>query len=264
MNTIVAAASERLISSEMSNVMHIPTDCATSNYQRTIHDPTVWRHLQDVYMDTIEDKEYYQKWETFPSYSGIKVAVEVRDDGPRGRSLYASEFIHEGTQVWEGVHNANFLHPEELQAFLQELDHDLQCDALLWAYAEKGRDYVSLALDPASFLNHGETKEVINLDVDCHALRDIEIGEELLGNYSEFIDFSNHKLDWFTEIRGLAWNDEQQQQQGPQPLRWSSVEDYNLFGAPKISSSNQEILTQQEDSNKGEESPSCDAEPMLN
>ena len=65
--------------------------------------------------------------------------------------------------------------------------HDLQCDILLWSYVEKGEGYVSLALDDGSFVNHGETSDVINLDKDCSAIRDIEIGEELLENYTEFV-----------------------------------------------------------------------------
>ena len=52
---------------------------------------------------------------------------------------------------------------------------------------EKGEGYVSLALDDGSFVNHGETSDVINLDKDCSAIRDIEIGEELLENYTEFV-----------------------------------------------------------------------------
>lgn len=114
-----------------------------------------------------------------------------------------------------------------MRNFLQELDHDLQCDALLWAYVEKDTNYVALALDPASFVNHGESEDVINLDKDCYALRDIEIGEELLEDYSDFIGFSDNRVEWFHRIRGVAWKEE-----GPSK-RSHSTEEYNLVGAPK-------------------------------
>lgn len=252
MNSIIAAITELATSGEPNNDIppfQIPTDCATSNYERTIHSPLVWRHLQEIYIDTLDDPIYAEKWETFPSYSSYKVAFEVRDDGPRGRSIYAAEPIYEGTQVWEDFHSAIFKNREELQSFLQELDHDLQCDVLLWAYPEKDHDHVSLALDPASFMNHGDTEEDINLDVDCVALRDIDIGEELLGDYSDYVEFSNDKFDWFTELRGMAWSE-----QPDAPIRSSSAEEYNLLGAPK----RQEIATE----NEIADTPSCDAEPM--
>ena len=108
-----------------------------------------------------------------------------------------------------------------------QLDHDLQCDALLWAYVEKDTNYVALALDPASFVNHGENEDVINLDGNCYALWDIEIGEELLEDYSDFIGFSDNQVEWFHQIRGIAWKE-----QGPS-TRSHSAEEYNLIGAPK-------------------------------
>lgn len=232
----------------MANTNSVPLDCGNSGYERKIHDPTIWRHLQTVYIDTIDDPKYAQEWETFPSYSGFKVAIDVKV-GHRGRGVYAAERIKKGTLVWNEVHTATFLNAQELQDFLRPLDYDLQCDVLLWAYPEKDKHYVSLALDPASFMNHGDTEEDINLDADCVALRDIDIGEELLSNYSDWVEFSNDKFDWFTELRGMAWSE-----QPDAPIRSSSAEEYNLLGAPKI----QETTTE----NEIAETPSCDAEPM--
>ncbi len=207
----------------------VPLDCGNSGYERKIHDPTVWRHLQTVYIDTIDDPKYAEEWETFPSYSGFKVAIDVRDDGHRGRGVYAAERIKKGTLVWNEVHTATFLNAQELQNFLRPLEYELQCDVLLWAYVEKEtNDVVELALDPASFMNHGEGEEDNNLDVNCAATRDIEIGEELLQDYSSFIGFSdNTRVEWFHQIRGLAWKEH------GAPTRSHSTDDYNMLGAPK-------------------------------
>ena len=212
----------------------IPRDCGNSGYQRKIHDPSVWRHLQEVYIETVGDndnrfaKKYANKWEDYASYSGFNVAVEVKDDGHRGRSIYAAEPIRKGTKVWNSFHLARFHTPREMKDFLQQLDHDLRCDALLWAYVEKGKGYVALALDPASFVNHGETKDVINLDADCYAMRDIAMGEELLEDYSHFIGFKNNEVEWFHRMRGISWKEEQ----GPTSRSHSATE-YNVLGAPK-------------------------------
>ena len=209
----------------------IPKDCGNSGYQRKIHDPTVWRYLQQMYIETNENahaQTYAEKWETYPSYSGFTVTVDIRDDGHRGRSVYAAEPIKKGTLVWDPFHLAQFHTPQEMRDFLQELDYDLQCDALLWAYVEKNTNYVALALDPASFVNHGESEDVVNLDENCYALRDIEIGEELLENYSHFIGFDNNQqVEWFHRIRGVAWKEE------GHSTRSHSAEEYNLIGAPK-------------------------------
>mmetsp|Transcript_919 Transcript_919/g.1942 ORF Transcript_919/g.1942 Transcript_919/m.1942 type:complete len:275 (-) Transcript_919:674-1498(-) len=208
----------------------LPLDCATSGYHRAIHDATTWRFLQETYLDSVDERNargYRARRRQIPSYSGFNVAVEVRDDGHRGRSVYAMEPIARGTTVWDSTHLVRFTSPIEMRAFLGRLDHDLQCDALLWAYVEKDFGYVSLALDPASFVNHGESEDVINLDADCNALRDIEVGEELLENYTHFIGFEEDDNMWFNRIRGVAWKE------GGPPDRARSTNEYNLLGAPK-------------------------------
>eukprot|EP00537_Pseudo-nitzschia_pungens_P005091 CAMPEP_0172369300 /NCGR_PEP_ID=MMETSP1060-20121228/31985_1 /TAXON_ID=37318 /ORGANISM="Pseudo-nitzschia pungens, Strain cf. cingulata" /LENGTH=296 /DNA_ID=CAMNT_0013094177 /DNA_START=285 /DNA_END=1175 /DNA_ORIENTATION=- len=208
----------------------IPRDCATSNYKRAIHDALTWRHLQDVYIETVDHKDYSQRRETHPSYTGFAVEVVVENEGHRGRSVYAAEPIRKGTKVWHSNHLVPFKTPRDLQSFLSKLDHDLQCDALLWAYIEKGEGYVSLALDPGSYINHGETENVINLDEDCYALRDIQMGEELLENYTEFIGFGEEEgVEWYNQIRGWAW---QEGELGSHEAE--STDEYNLLGAPKV------------------------------
>jgi len=207
----------------------LPQDCATSGYKRVIHNPITWRYLQNVYIDTVDDEQsqkYVNLRKELTSYSGFNVDVVVKDVGHRGRSVYAAEPIAKGTQVWESGHLVEFHTPQELLKFLGKLGHDLQCDALLWAYVAKGKGYLSLALDPASFVNHGENDAVTNLDKDCYAIRDIDMGEELLEDYSHFIGFKGVK--WFHKIRGVAWKEDGSAD------RAHSTDEYNLLGAPKM------------------------------
>jgi len=166
----------------------IPEDCATSNYPRLIHDKSTWKFLQDTYYDTVNNSNGYSYNKRLSQSSGFMVDIIVKDDGYRGRSVYANQFIKKGTKIWNSIHLVSFKTSKQLKTFLSAINnHDLQCDALLWAYVEKGEGYVSLALDDGSFVNHGESTDVINLDKDCVAVRDIQIGEELLENYTEFV-----------------------------------------------------------------------------
>jgi hypothetical protein len=181
----------------------LPQDCATSNYSRLIHDKSTWKFLQDMYYKTVDNSNDYPMKKRLSRPSGFTVDIVVKDDGYRGRSVYADEYIKKGTKIWNALHLVYFKTPKQLKSFLFSLStrlitdnnvnvnlvHDLQCDILLWSYVEKGEGYVSLALDDGSFVNHGETIDDINLDKDCYALRDIQIGEELLENYTEFVSF---------------------------------------------------------------------------
>jgi len=208
----------------------IPNDCATTGYKRVIHDPHIWRFLQETYIKSVNERsagKYSARRDKLPSYSGFTVAFEVKDHGPRGRSIYAAEPIAKGTKIWDPTHLVKFHTPREMKEFLGRLDHDLQCDVLLWAYVEKGLGYVSLVLDPASFTNHGERPELINMDDNNHATRDIQMGEELLENYSKFIGFDEDSVEWFHEMRGIAWKE------GGPPARSHSTNEYNLLGASK-------------------------------
>ena len=207
----------------------IPQDCATSNYLRLMHDQATWKFLQDTYYQTVDnnsnDDEYSRRKKRFSKKpSGFTVDVIVKDDGYRGRSVYANQFIQQGTKIWNSIHLVSFQTPKQFKSFLFNLDstsktrsnvrgglnkknkidinvHDLQCDILLWSYVEKGEGYVSLALDDGSFVNHGETSDVINLDKDCSAIRDIEIGEELLENYTEFVSLCLFVLYYVYSVR---------------------------------------------------------------
>jgi hypothetical protein len=210
----------------------VPLDCGTSGYKREIPDPDTWRYLQDTYLDNVKNQftdRYKERNEEMPSYSGFRVAVEVKDTGlETGRGVFALEPILKGTKIWDSAHLVSFHYPHEMRSFLKKLDHKSRCDALLWAYPEKDAEYVSLALDPASFVNHGESAEDVNLDQLLYTTRDIEVGEELFHNYTDFMDFESESTQWFNQIRGKAWK------QDKSPFWTNSTTDYNVLGGPVI------------------------------
>jgi hypothetical protein len=140
--------------------------------------------------------------------SGFQVPYVVKDDGPHGRSLYALTDIPKGTTVWKPINYAKFFTEEEFVTFMNLLPHDVQCDVLLWAYPTTGggRPVVALDMDDGSYMNHASTPEELNVDGNsAKATRNIQAGEELLTNYTQFFKF--HKsTDWFETIRNRAWD----------------------------------------------------------
>ena len=202
----------------------LPTDCATSNYPRLIHDGKTWMHLQTIYHDEGYGRKSYHH-QTVARYKDVWYSgidneyAEPRDNGDgRGRGMYAVRDIPKGTRIWdtrlEWIMNEGFWKSKEkMLDFLQRLPHDLQCDVLLWAFAstETGgngevKKYVECNLDEASFFNHAERAELINIHgVGNVATRDIKKGEELLMDYGTFISLGEESIPWWDEIRNTAW-----------------------------------------------------------
>jgi len=256
----------------------LPTDCATSNYPRVLHDEKTWRFLQRVFYEQSYARSSYHHrlmgrhenlW-----YSGVDdYYVQAWDDvAGRGRGLYAVRDIPAGTKVWyfneDWVVNDGFWDTKQkMTAYLERLPHDLQCDVLLWAYAaapvRKGMQgsYVECNLDEASFINHAEHPDLVNVMVPQNiAARDIKEGEELLMDYSSFISLGEEAIPWWDEIRNTAWQETEAQDMAnydsdtdatSQANRSSSsppsvesieggadpMDEYVKYGAPKVKAS---------------------------
>jgi len=205
----------------------LPTDCATSNYPRLLHGGKTWKFLQNVFHEqSYAKKSYHHRIHArhrHQGYSGVEDDyIEARDDGDgRGRGMYAIRDIPRGTKTWYfGIgwmtNDGEWSTRESMLGFLERLPHDLQCDVLLWAYAvqpsrkkssgKKGERFVECNLDEASFFNHGERPDLVNIEHN-RASRDIEEGEELLMDYGSFIALGEEALPWWDEIRNTAWKE---------------------------------------------------------
>jgi len=207
----------------------IVKDCATSNYPRLMHGEETWRYLQRVYRETKHPDRKYEADDG--PHTGMQIPFYIRDDGPRGRSLYAAVDIPKGTQVWKPKNTASFDTRDQFVSFLTRLPHDLQCDILLWAYVAKDYEHVEVVLDEASFVNHGDSPELLNLDTKDYTTRDIKAGEELLEDYTKFIGMNEVK--WFDKIRSAAWDDHQSTQN--KHSEKSVADGYVRLGVPKES-----------------------------
>ena len=113
------------------------------------------------------------------------VKTELRASEIHGFGVFAAEFIPAGTVVWVFQPEFDFRVSEESVATLP----DLARQKLLHYSAKWGGGYV-VSADYARFLNHSENANLKTTDEpDCDvAIRDIQIGEELLEDYREFDD----------------------------------------------------------------------------
>jgi len=110
-----------------------------------------------------------------------------------GLGVFAAEHIIAGTVVWTFREGFDFRVSEESVAALPEIARD----KLLHYSAKWGGGYV-ISADDARFLNHSTDANLRTMDdPDCDiAIRDIEIGEELLEDYREFDDtFAGRPID---------------------------------------------------------------------
>jgi len=151
----------------------------------------------------------------------------VRDDGPRGRSIYAAELIPKGTKFYDSSACVHFDKESHLTDYLRLLPHDLQCDILLWTWANKYG--AELCLDEGSYMNHGEKPE-LRTHHNTKALRDLQPGEELLEDYSVYVHTDE---GWFNELRGRSWGEMEE-------TGGAEIEKYTSQGAPEVPQQEQE------------------------
>mmetsp|Transcript_4441 Transcript_4441/g.5146 ORF Transcript_4441/g.5146 Transcript_4441/m.5146 type:complete len:261 (+) Transcript_4441:29-811(+) len=213
----------------------VTTGCSQSNYPKEIYNITTWKYLRRTYRRVMGGKSTIDKKDI---ESGFQVPYEVRYSPKYGRSVFVLEPIEKGEIIWDDKYNAEFSDEATLRHFLKSIPYNLQCEILLWAYPVEGGN-ADVELDDGSFINHGTTDEEINFDGNNRASRDIEAGEELLMNYTDFIAYDTVK--WFDEIRSAAWNDnnnnnEQAEKKSLRKVKnnnhYRTTRDYNLIGAP--------------------------------
>jgi len=131
--------------------------------------------------------------------------VEAKYIEGKGRGIFAKERIPKG-RAWSVAQQkaAQFYEADQYRQFLLESEVGFACDVLQWAYAELNIEeeayLVSVDLSMSSMCNDGRSEdgnigfdEAVDPDgLYIHALRDIEVGEEVLCNYGSF----SNELAW--------------------------------------------------------------------
>ncbi|KAL3939559.1 MAG: hypothetical protein SGBAC_005746 [Bacillariaceae sp.] len=198
--------------SEKCSMAHIALSRGCKSYAFVaLRNETEWATMRSAYIATVGPR----KASIQLSYgSGFRVPIKVGHSPGRGRGVFATTDIPKGTLVWASVFTATFEEGYQFRMFLSVLPDDMVCDLLFWCYTFKdGRDHViACDLDESSLFNHadhgfeynvgeikvaeaqGEQKRKAG-DVDsAFALRDIELGEELVTAYDEFHSFGFEEM----------------------------------------------------------------------
>ncbi len=110
----------------------------------------------------------------------------------QGIGLFADEFIPKGTKVWEYTNWFDFSLTKDQFSQLSEAAKE---QFLNYAYLSKESNKYVLCSDDARFFNHDNNPNVSCVvpvndhfedALECFATRDIQKGEELTNDYSEF------------------------------------------------------------------------------
>jgi hypothetical protein len=200
--------------------------CISPVYRPIIHGDEVWNTiLPDAYTKYM--KEWKNKVVSLKKHSegGMVVPFEVQDDPAKGRGLYATKDIKKGTRVWTSAHFHYFNSEEDFLEFLKYLPHNLQCEIILWTYpVADTTSQVAIPFDEGVYMNDGGPGSSRN-NIESYtttAIYDIKAGEELLQDYTDFIDL-DHEVAWFDQLRERAFGRYNYTQQGAPP----SLEQHN-------------------------------------
>ncbi len=114
----------------------------------------------------------------------MRVKTYLAKSKIHGMGIFAAERIKAGTVVWTFTAGRDLVltraeltrTPKKILKFLQR-----------YLYLSKDGDYI-LCCDNAKFFNHSKSPNTISSSGDTIAQRDIEIGEELLDDYTSFAE----------------------------------------------------------------------------
>lgn len=123
----------------------------------------------------------------------LRVRTVVKPSTISGLGLFAAEFIAKGQVTWmydEGI-------DQVISASTFEAMTDVQRDFLMrYGFFSDDGSALYYCADDLRFINHSSEPNIGSVNFEDRALRDIEIGEELVCDYRGF------ERDWF-ERRGF-------------------------------------------------------------
>ena len=140
-----------------------------------------------------------------PNLTMLLVKTKLGRSKIQGMGLFADEFIPKGTLVQKFIDGVDLeLTPEVVDI----LPGPAKKNFLHYAYRNKITNKYILNSDDARFLNSSVTPNLIgdelNKEADI-AARDIERGEELTVDYSDFDDLAQEKLKQHKPHRKILW-----------------------------------------------------------
>jgi len=190
-------------------------DCDTKQAKKLpIHNESTWALLRGSYISSIGYPDSTIRYNNIYGNGFGVGAIEVKHHPLKGRAVYANRSFKKGGEVYLNDFSGCFEDGILYRKFLASIPPYLACDVFQWAYS--GKSYgVCVDLDEGSFINHASSSDTKNRDWESGnespnlvggsiASRDIEIGEELLTDYSEFAE-----LDGWAELGLGGWDEEE-------------------------------------------------------
>ena len=111
-----------------------------------------------------------------------------------GNGLFSNEFIEEGRIIWEYMPLVDITYNNSQWNKLEK-ELSKESFSVIKNYAYKENDSYIVCFDNAQFMNHcGDEFNVANTKdlKTMFAIRDIQIGEEILCDYLEYSDKDDH------------------------------------------------------------------------
>jgi len=203
--------SEKFLETRPWHLLYDQSDCdnvLNSSKPRSIYNQTSWEYVRNAYIiavgigdSTIENP--------ISEKTGFHVPVHVGHSQKAGRGVFATDSIKKGTLIYSNSRQrAAFKSGKKYSSFLSSLSDDWICDLLSWCHVstenldDENSSRIICVLDNGSIVNNADGNGDYNLgrleDLSdlCHgdcsknffAIRDIEKGEELRADYSEYIE----------------------------------------------------------------------------
>jgi hypothetical protein len=168
---------------------------------RQIPTDSTWMLLRGAYQAVVGP--VYSTISPLSMKDGFQVPVFVEFVEAKGRGVFATNHVKEGTVIWKNLQSASFYDGEEYRRFLASIPPPLACDVIEWNYIElehaRDPDFlrISVDLDAGSLINTVSYQGENNLEMTpgvgpegrmsyVVASRDIQAGEELIQDYKDF------------------------------------------------------------------------------
>lgn len=119
----------------------------------------------------------------------LRVKVKIGPSTINGIGLFANQFIPKGTTTWQYDPEFDTAFDENVLERLPNIQ--AREDFLKYSYYDHNLKKNILCSDNQRFINHSKKPNVESTPEKDVAMRDIQIGEEILSDYTQF------ESDWF-------------------------------------------------------------------
>ena len=137
----------------------------------------------------------------------MQVLYEVKDSVREGKGVFAKQRIKSGTLVWKRIVGINSkIYSKDLSFKHCEMSNEDERNRFLDVAYGDGNDLV-FTWDDSQYFNHSNCANCGGHETDwndphCYAIKDIQIGEELLEDYRDY-DHTNWMIELYNKYHRM-------------------------------------------------------------